>query len=239
MEFLAIMLPLLILTFCLIQTALLAVGKITVGRATNAAVRAAVVVLDDDPHYYGGGTRNSVSAGGSRADHPLEPILAFLDVPADIPTSDMPARLQDIRAAAATSLLALSPPVAPLLGTRSVFQAVGSGQPLDNAVGAALYTRMALAVTFPEAPGSEDLRTEFHRDDDVTVRVSYLFHCGVPMARWFMCRGLRQVLDLEPELYMVEDAAINSGALDFRGAWFRVIQHEATLPNQASTYDYL
>jgi Flp pilus assembly protein TadG len=60
-EFLVVFLPLLMLVLCLIQLALVYVGKAATQRAANAAVRAAVVVLDDDPRYYGGAARNHAS----------------------------------------------------------------------------------------------------------------------------------------------------------------------------------
>lgn len=65
-EFLIVFLPLLALILCLIQLALIYVGKATSQRAANAAVRAAVVILDDDPRYYGGAPRNA--ATGARLE---------------------------------------------------------------------------------------------------------------------------------------------------------------------------
>ncbi len=65
-EFLVVFLPLLALILCLVQLALIYVGKAVTQRAANAAVRAAVVVLDDDPRWYGGAPRNV--ATGARAE---------------------------------------------------------------------------------------------------------------------------------------------------------------------------
>lgn len=66
-EFLVVFLPLLMLILCLVQLALIYVGKVTTQRAANAAVRAAVVILDDDPRYYGGAPRN-VATGARLED---------------------------------------------------------------------------------------------------------------------------------------------------------------------------
>lgn len=192
-ELLIVLVPLLIFILALIQTALMYVGKLAVQRAANTAARAAVVVLDDDPRYYDGAPRNSVSGGGSHAVDPVSAFVMWLGLPpAPAFGSDSP-RLQDIRAAASIPLIAVSPNLSSLVGYRSVANAIGAGDTDRLGSDAALYTRGAVAVTFPTGPGASTYRTEFGRNDDVTVRVTYLYHCGVPLVRYLMCESVPSI----------------------------------------------
>ncbi len=189
-ELLIVLVPLLIFILALIQTALMYVGKLTVQRAANTAARAAVVVLDDDPQYYNGAPRNSLSGG---SPHTLDPVSAFalwMGVPPPALFSSDSPRLQDIRAAASIPLIAVSPNLSSLVGYRSVANAIGAGDTDRLGSDAALYTRGAVAVTFPSAPGASSYRTSFGKHDDVTVRVTYLYHCGVPLVRYLMCESV-------------------------------------------------
>jgi len=74
-----------------------------------------------------------------------------------------------------------------------------------------------LTVTFPQGPGSQQARSRFEPAGMVTVRVAYLFTCGVPMARRLMCRD---------------------GGEDANGDSTLLVQGEASLPNQGARYDY-
>lgn len=74
-----------------------------------------------------------------------------------------------------------------------------------------------LEVTFPSEPGSDQLRRAFDPAELVTVRVSYRFRCGVPLARRIMCR--------------------DAGSGD-DGDNFYIMRAEASLPNQGARYAY-
>jgi hypothetical protein len=74
-----------------------------------------------------------------------------------------------------------------------------------------------LTVTFPQAPGSQQVRTSFEPAGMVTVRVAYSFTCGVPMARRLMCRDGIDGPDGDSVL---------------------LVQGEASLPNQGARYAY-
>ncbi len=52
------------------------------------------------------------------------------------------------------------------------------------------YTRGAVAVVFPTSPGATTYKRSFGKHEPVRVRVTYLFHCGVPVISWVMCRSL-------------------------------------------------
>ncbi len=193
-ELLIVLIPLILFILALIQTALMYVGKEVVQRAANTAARAAVVVLDDDPKYYNGAPRNSLAPAPSRSTDPLSAFVLSLGLPPapSFAMGDSP-RLQDIRAAASVPLVAVSPSLSSLLGSKSVSKAIGAGHTEQLGADAALYTRGAVAVTFPTAPGSSTYRTTFGKNDDVTVRVTYLFHCGVPLIRYLMCESVTSI----------------------------------------------
>jgi hypothetical protein len=113
-------------------------------------------------------------------------------------------RLQAIRHSAQLQLAAIAPdartvgdwflglvtPVKPsLLGD-------GIGSPLARLAGHLLYTPVAAAVNFPKEPDSRELRNKdggqvrFERNESVTVRVTYLYPCSVPIANLFVCSSL-------------------------------------------------
>jgi hypothetical protein len=193
-EFLIVILPLLFFILALVQTALMYVGHLAVKRSANTAVRSAVVVLDDDPSHYGGAPRNSIAASGARWTDPVDGFVRWFAGGAAPPVGfGDSARLQDIRAAASIPLLAVSPPLGELVNADSVYEAVGGKLDESRAAGSAMYNRGALAVTFPTHPGADTFRTSFGRDDDVTVRVTYLYHCGVPLVRYVMCESLPSI----------------------------------------------
>lgn len=68
-----------------------------------------------------------------------------------------------------------------------------------------------LSVEFMAQPGSSSVRSSFAPEQAVTVRVTYQYPCGVPLARQIMCRD--------------EGLSARLGA-------------EATLPNQGARYSY-
>lgn len=191
-EFLIAFIPVFLLFLGMLQAALLYGANLVVSHAATSAARSAVVVLPDDPRRYGDEPVNVVDysgVGGSTGDA----ISGFFDgfglgggAPPAAGTAGS-ARLNAIRSAASMPLLAVSPSFEQLVSEPTVYRAVGGNPGSRAATGAALYNRAALSVTFPERPSSRRFRTRFGPDEDVTVRVTYLFHCGVPLASWYMC----------------------------------------------------
>jgi TadE-like protein len=200
-EFLIVILPFLTLILCIIQAAQLYVGRLTVERAAEAAARAAIVVLDDDPRCYGGAARNTIAGGGSRQADPIAKYLSAIGAPAASGSSGG-ARLADIRDAASMVLLSISPP----FSNGSVLETIGANKGAADATGAADYNQNALQVSF--ANGDSVGLT-----DEVTVRLEYKYHCGVPLVRYFLCRG------------------------DGPARYF-AMRAETTLPNQGANYEY-
>ncbi|HLU67869.1 MAG TPA: TadE/TadG family type IV pilus assembly protein [Kofleriaceae bacterium] len=221
-ELLVVVLPFLLLILGIAQLALLYVAGSLTQHAARRAVRAAVVVLDDDPRHYGGAPRNAL-AGGALASDPLDDLLAGLGLSGDRSGESGAgrARLHAIWAAAAAPLLPLSPALVD--DGPSVASALGGGRPESRAAAAARTLRSALSISFPAGPGQSALRDRFAPEDLVTVRVTYVHRCAVPLARHVLCGGA--------------PGGDAPGAGE-AGGRFRVLRAEATLPNHGARYAY-
>jgi Flp pilus assembly protein TadG len=75
-----------------------------------------------------------------------------------------------------------------------------------------------LTVTFSRGAGAAQQTSSFDPAAPVTVRVAYLFRCGVPLARRIMCH--------------------HAGSGAESGENFARFEREATLPNQGARYSY-
>ena len=126
-------------------------------------------------------------------------------------------RIAQIRTAAYFPLLALSPDALAdglgfLVGEgafesehKSLRGAIGNTG-ISRIVGAFLYNLGAVAVTFPTSPGSEEWREEpYAHGDEVTVRVTYLMRCNVPLVSLLLCDSglalLAGTAFVDPALY--------------------------------------
>lgn len=209
-EFLIVLMPLLVLWLSLAQLCFLGVAKLVVHHAAVTACRAAVVVLDDDPKRYAAAPRGTILDGEKGTSSPLQ---AFLD---RIPASDrLPkiasakgnARYDAIRGAAYLPLLALSPDYAQLFGSHSLASAF-RGRASRVAVGLAATPALA-AITFPTEPAGDELRTDLRGANAVTVRVTYLYACTIPVASKLICRTYTSQMygDAESNLALAREIA--------------------------------
>ncbi len=206
-EFLISFIPVFFMFLGMVQIALMFVGGLAVQRAAAAAARAAAVVLDDDPQYYGGAERMQLGGGGSggSTEGAVVGFLAGRGISGDSGSVSMPglddtsseggARMEAIRSAASTPLMAVAPPPAVFVRSESVGGAIGS-MPASRIATALLWNRGAMAVRIVDGPASTTARTSFERrdledesvmPDQARVRVSYLFHCAVPIANRWIC----------------------------------------------------
>lgn len=192
-EFLISFIPVFIMFLGMLQGALMYGANLVVTHSANRAARAAIVVLPDAEDEYDGEQQNRVDfTAESESDDGVTSFLEDLggggfSAPFTAAGSRGSKRLNAIRSAASLPLLAVSPSFDQLTGDPVVYNAVG-GRPAERAiVGATLYNRAAVSVTFPTAPGATTYKTSFGPNEDITVRVTYLFHCGVPLANRFMC----------------------------------------------------
>jgi hypothetical protein len=210
-EFLITFIPVFLMFLGMVQMGLMFVGGIAVQRAAAAAARAAAVVLDDDPQYYAGEPRMQIEPGAidpsDSAEHGLLDAFALLGISSGSRSSSAPfgtdaetdsARLRAIRSAASIPLLAVAPSssvMSTAARRESVMGAIGR-IPASRAAFGVLYHQGALAVRLVDGAASETDVDRFepvslHEDGTLPtparVRVTYLFHCAVPLANRLMC----------------------------------------------------
>ncbi len=233
-EFLLAFLPLFLIFLALCQIALLIAGKLVVEHAAFTGARSAIVVLDDDPKYYGGTARGVLSESGKR----LQP--------------QQGARMQAIREATMRPLRAFAPRASAVLraGAANVAEALATRADDGGAFGR-VYVDAAAVVTVHGAAGDQELAAEpIAHDAPVTIRVTYLQLCGVPVVRGMICRSLQSLLAAASKVgpFGVENALrrrlalaalpeLLEGAAD-PSARFMVFEAETTLPNQGALYAY-
>ncbi|AKF11656.1 TadE/TadG family type IV pilus assembly protein [Sandaracinus amylolyticus] len=215
-EFLISFIPVFLMFLGMVQMGLMFVGGLAVQRAASAAARAAIVVLDDDPQYYGGEGRMQIGGGSGSGPSAGEGLIDFLGSSgvsggdtggmggaggSAADTGDS-ARLSAIHSAASIPLFAVAPPPSALVRPESVMAAIGNnrdplGMPPSRLLSGLVWNNTgALAVRLVDGPASRTDQRSFdaaplHEDDAVPtparVRVTYLFHCGVPLANRLMC----------------------------------------------------
>jgi hypothetical protein len=129
--------------------------------------------------------------------------------------------------------------------------AIGTSALLRFAVGFGAWNAMAAAVNFPVEPWKPELRNagkdfsgqvQYNAGDKVTVRVTYLFPCGVPLANAIVCKRLPMGSDgsgLMDELRAgVKDPSMLDVLAFAEDARFYILRAEATLPIQSAAYCY-
>jgi len=218
-EVLVAIIPVLIFFFGLLQLALLYTARLVVRNAAQRAVRSAVVVLEDDPARFDNTAQgevtyhdaSSTSAGSTQQF--LQGIGDVLGVKlpiADVQrmlTSEAGPRLAAIQRAAYMPLATLSPSPAALLETFGVSaDSLGSGNSnlMQFVVGLLLYNRAAAMVTLRKPDGS--VANCVGPTEDVTVRVTYLYFCTMPIASSIMCDSLMKLSGLD----QLDDATKNA-----------------------------
>lgn len=127
--------------------------------------------------------------------------------------------------------------------------AIGKSPLLRFAVGFGAYNSVAAAVNFPVTAFKPELRNAdknftgqvtYKPGEKVTVRVTYLFPCGVPLVNMIICN---QISLTDSSLMDELKAGVQSSSLlDVlalaEGARFYVLRREATLPIQSAAYCY-
>ncbi len=247
-EFLLAIFPVLLVFLGTVQLALSAAAQLVVRHAAVNAVRSAIVVLDDDPAHYEGAARGELGQATSPTDALIGAVndvaqgASFLTVLEQLTATS---RLDVIRRAASAPLAPFSPSATEVIQwflpntPESVARAVGSNG-LDRPLfGLLAYDAATVAVTFPDAPSSATLATNTVTSDSVTVRVTYLFHCAVPVVSALACKSLADVLsdpNASRELAHVADVR-ERDLLKVTHERFLVLTGEATLPRQRAGYE--
>jgi hypothetical protein len=266
-EFLIIFLPILLFFLFIMHISFLYAGKIGLLHAAGRTARSAVVILDDDPDRYDGQERRNLTFSGNCGQYSPATMMGKLATAASAGTAppagnancDGGPRAAAVRSVAAAAMAPYAPAI-----HRLVLSNAGGGM-AGNAVGKLIYGAVATAVTFPTAPGQTQFRTSFGENDQVTVRVSFLQICPIPIASLFMCdrvsslesgidvdmgkrrtavnetRAWERLRRAEPrvaELFAHSAYPEMLLALMLTESRFKVLHAESTLPLQGANYPY-
>lgn len=178
-----------------IQLTLAWEAKNAVQEAADYAAGKAAKFLDAPEEEMGGAERNSVSGSGmapNRVAAALEAMdfrVGGLGMLAGFPGN---ARHQAIRDAARFKLVPFSPRIGDVADGTNAQRAAHVGW--SGMAEREVFTRAGVAVVFPKSPGSTSYKRSFGKNDPVRVRVTYLFHCNVPIVSWVMCRRVRGIV---------------------------------------------
>ncbi len=182
-EFLLVFMPVFVLFMGVAQLGLLFGARLLVQHAAKRAVRSAIVVLDDTPRYYNDEPRGFVS-GPALGTGQLSAILSRIGFQVSTAHQPMLSRRATIEAAAAVPLVPLAP-----RGLTSLGGSLGS-KGLSQSVA---YTLNALSLDIPVAPATTPLGSV--ASTIVSVRVSYRYACGVPIAGRIVCPSGSKLLE--------------------------------------------
>ncbi len=247
-EFLISFFPVFLIFLSVCQLSLMTSAKIVVGQAANQGARSAVVVLEEDPVDFDGSKRGGLSDGEPNPDESIEALLDALGQNEAIQTPESPggpqhgARMVPIRTAAYAPLIALSPHDRAWLEGGSVRDGVSSGF-VESLRFALQYTRAATSISIHDSPNSETLaRDPVPWGEDITLRVTYLFQCSIPLVRSILCKALSHWVppadsdEDEPHLLAQSELPDTLSEIAPESARFLPIVSEVTLPLQSAGY---
>lgn len=263
-EFVFAFMPLFLMFLFVCQLALLSVGRLVVQHAALCGARAAIVVLEDAPEHYADVPRGNLSDGEPELG--LEAVLsqlgltpeaikppaqaeswldqlgitdALASVSDGLSHRQRGARMVSIRAAATMPLLLLAP------NAGSEQASIAESLPGDfvSRLPAALsYTAAAGVVTVHSLSGGDELIAEpVPRNAPITVRVTYLMPCGLPVVRELMCQDVGSLLSPDTRLFARLRHAQGADALRAllpQSGRFVVLDGQSTLPNQGAGYEH-
>jgi hypothetical protein len=242
-----------------VQLAILGTAELAVRHAAAVGARAAIVVLPEAPERYGGAPRGQIAAPRPGTEAALPVRAGAGDAASGAPSLELASpppshgggRMGAIRRAVTLVLAPYAPNWS--LGAAGAGGAVlgasvasvVEGSVLRLMLGLTVYPDAAVSVTLPTRPGGQEVHREMVRGERVTVRVSYLAACTVPVVARAICRGGGGVLarlgdpshgGTRPELEGLPSAE-SLGHLLKLGARFWVLRAEATLPIQWAGYE--
>jgi Flp pilus assembly protein TadG len=255
-EFVMAFIPIFIMFLAVCQLTLVAAAKLVVSHAATVAVRAAIVILPDTNDIYAGAPTGVLSSGT-----PTQPARATLlswfgvGTPNALPSNIVDqlearhqkrpqrgARMGPIRLAAEVPLMAIAPNQSTTSTSSSSLErnfVTSSGSQLGFA---SAYTAAATAVTVHTNESSEDLAAEpIAPTAAVTVRVTYLYYCGVPIIRALMCHTATSLFSdkTSARAALAKRLARSASPLALarllsEPAHYAILTAQATLPNQGS-----
>ncbi len=272
-EFLLVFPPIFVLFLVTMQWALLSASDLGVRHAASAAARSAIVVLPDDKQFYEGQEANEIPVAATCSEGfvgKIHKLLGKVGINSGVIPDDGQcpggARMSTIRFAAIMRMMPFSPnpqSIAPAAFGGVIGQLGVAGW----VAGAAAYAYGATAVTFHKEPGSDERVAKWGPNENVTVRVTYMAHCGIPIARYLMCdKGntmipqssgsigdiLNQIRNTTPaeraRLTRAQKRFDNMpfgvgnrvlfAALTYSGERFQILSAEATLPLASASYSF-
>lgn len=196
-EFLVAFFPVFLLFLGTVQLAFVRGAQLVVREAAARACRTAIVILDDDPERHS--TPRGSLSGPAAAPGLFSRMQNSLGLGETTEQGPAGSRLAAIRKTAYVPLAALSPPVDWVMGTLG--ESAGN---LNNAVttdaarfavGFGVYNLAGAIVTLRDAPGSDELASDpIAPDAKVTVHVTYLYYCAVPLVSALICDSLPSLL---------------------------------------------
>lgn len=275
-EFILVFPVLFVLFLVILQWSILSAASLGVQHAASSAVRSAIVVLPDDPIAYRDTPILEIPVTSKCSEGVVGKLNKLLGRVAGqsgaLPKSGTCTggpRMAAIRFAAVSRMIPFAPNASSILpaSVAGAFESLGSAGWL---AGAALYSYGATSVNFPESPGSQtmlssdDDRLRIPTDKQLTVRVNYLAHCGIPIARFLMCESSHKLgfgvdtssvptdlvsaqqafKDRKNRLPAIDQLARGVGStalltgLLLSGERFMVMQADATLPLNDAPYSY-
>jgi len=253
LEMLLAALPVLFTFLGVLQLALFQIAQLVVTHAATRAVRAAVVVLNDAPESYASEPRRGDLTDGAAESRGglFSWVNGIDDKYAKLLSGEKRvsgARMQQIRDAAYHPLAVLAPPLQSYLGKDANLEAELGSSPWGRITAGLLgYGPGATSVTVHQN-GAETPSHVFEPGGSITVRISFLFPCGVPLVSAIACTGGRSLvlsnLGLPLEEEHAEDAEkmrsvespVTRDLLLALGGRFTVLSAAATLPNQSARY---
>ena len=256
-EFLIAFIPLFLLFLGTCQLVLLTSARLIVSHAAATAVRSAIVVLEDTADDYGGAPRGNLSKGKSTS-FDWSGLLGRLGMQSAGANSysnssskdtskavvQHGARMTAIRLAATTPLLTLAPRM----------DSMGSTDTLEKNLVSDSATQLAFAYGYTEAAAAVVVKSSESNDalaydpidskGSVTVEVTYLYYCGVPVVRGLICRSLSYLLDSHADSDDAKKAERLSQfanprvltALGSSSGRYTILTGQATLTNQGANY---
>jgi hypothetical protein len=253
-EFLIAFFPIFLMFLAICQFALLAAADSVVQHAAFLAARSAITVLEDKPSRFDNAPRGDLLKGDPKKVEGLDEMLkvvgigtstSFKDVAslrrAATHSSNMTlddfqpgARMVPVRSAAYMALVPLAPSegvAAP--NSDSVARALVSpaGAQLDYAL---RYTKASATITLHDDPSeTSPVIGSFAADAPITARVTYAYHCTVPVVRAMMCSTLTSIAMRNP---LLRRAQLSLPGLVNSSAHFKALSGMATLPNQGAGY---
>lgn len=170
----------------MVQLLWFVLAQLIVQHAAYRAARSAVVLLDDDPQYYRGAPRGQVILGSDNSHSLLSSLTSGKPLTkGSLPLSTGSSRLTGIRQSAYAPLLLLTPSSE---WSPSSVRGTLSG-PSSRLTTGLLWLQSMSAITLRSNSPQREIQSYFHPHEMITVRVSLLYPCLIPLLQPLFCHS--------------------------------------------------